>query len=753
MNPISKLRNFSPLVLLISSPIYILGYFTTFLSSAFIGGWDGDGHFAMMLKYSRDIFPNIFGWNAQTDLGMPWPVGYPPLSNVIFAIWERILPWEPQNEFKLLFILLTILTPVLVYFLARQLGFRIPTALLSGFLMMFFLASTASTEFVGGITLRATFGFGLYPQFVAFVFLLGWLIFFLKAGWHNQLLSGVLFAAVVLSNIHVAICAVVLWICIVATKLWINRKESFWPNLFSATGFVLLVILLTAFWLLPLIRNYAYFLSLTQFNLEPGVILPNYWPYWLVLLIGTGIAVVKRFYSIAAVGISAVILLLLSILPIYRILPILPLQPDRILPIAMVLSLFMLPVIVEQIGKLKHQAAVSVVIVIAIFIVTPLPQKGVGGVFKLTEEEAAMTDFVKQFNDGRSLVEAWYDRVPDPDPVHALGQPTHNIIAARLVEQSSHETLISIFRESSFSSPFTQPVRNTFSAVHHDAYGVACWLCDFIHNTAGEFMFEYNSLPLSRKLEQAKLFGIKYFLLRSQQMQGLFKANSEVELLKSFGNWQVFALKGETPKVVSLSRNPVLTFTNLASRERPVDGHDWLRLNEEWLFHGGYEHVLAKNQVNEIDLAPELDDFNSVLISDYKYQNIEAAYQRLLDVSKRGILLLLSSPADPLYQRLTASGANPENHIFIIPRTSNVRVDMGTVLDILDQHNPRLNTVQVALEQNAREIKVSGEAKFVLVKNSYFPEWKSTNSKLYLASPSLMLVDKNQNEAVLKYSL
>src|SRR6056297_336563 len=168
------------IVFLLLIMLFLTGnFFSGYLQSDIVGGWDGQNHYAVVKNYSENIFPNAFGWSFSWNAGMPWPLGYNPFFSYLMAILFHLIPLSSILIFKLFFIILTFLFPVLVYYIAKKIKLEKIYAFLSGFLAILFLTIFPQEISRMGVTIRATFLSGLYPQFFASFLYLIWFYFFI----------------------------------------------------------------------------------------------------------------------------------------------------------------------------------------------------------------------------------------------------------------------------------------------------------------------------------------------------------------------------------------------------------------------------------------------------------------------------------------------------------------------------------------------------------------------------------------------
>jgi len=714
-----------------------------YFTNDILSGWDGAYHYATNKYYSDHIFPDIFGWTNNWYAGMPWPVGYPPLFAYVMAILVRILPFSYVEIFRYMFFLLTLIFPILVYAITIKLKFSKINSLTAGIITIFYLISGGDFAGILGICMGGTFENGLYPQFFSSIILLIWIYIFIDFDKSiiKKILSAIFFTLIILSNVHIAETAFV----IIVVKILILFFKKEYTSILIHILFIIISFGISAFWVFPLVETREYFLtrSIGNVPLKVGIM-----SIFIPLILGSigGIFNFKKKNYIAYIFFSAILIFLVSVLPIYKFFPSLPLQPFRLLPVAYLFFVILSPLGIEKFANLIKdnnffKYGIYLFSIIPFFFFFPEVHKIIGGIYDLKTEDRQLIEFLKTKTDGRSIVEVTEDLIPT-EYLPKNTQPTHFVITAYLGDNSNHQSLWSVFRESSINSPFVQPVRNSFS-YQHESYGVVCWLCTDAKNKGGYRSDEFYGQTTEEKIERAYFMGVKYIAVNSDQQ--VYKLNDVSEdllkLIWQSGRWYVFEIQNEVNYVEVLENEPIYVYTNLNNGEREADSYDWLRLNEEILFWNDYENILVFNKESIIDKDNYLEKFKIVLISDYKYVNLEKAKEKIINFSNLNTVILLEQKGNKLFDELSVS---QNENIFIIERTGDVRNDLKKIIDIAKLKNKvSENDKSINVKNYSNEnikIKIENEGQnFILIKNTYYPYWKSDEAELFMASPSYTL--------------
>lgn len=583
-------------ILFLAALFYFGRLFYTYFNAEMISGWDGGAHYSIAKYYSENIFPKIYGWVPIYYAGMPFPLFYPPLFYIIIAFFSRLFSAPVLLIFKLLIIFLTITFPWLIYWFSKSLGLSRKAAFLSGLLTIHFLSLPTDKGGGLGISIWATFNNGFVTHLLGGWLLFLWLIFFIRINGNKKYfyLSIFLFSAVLLSNAHIILSALVIFFVFALVRTFTSFQKfqtikNYLLNLIFSSGLV-------AFWYLPFLGHYQYSVTETLLPIEFQIVTL----LWSSLIIFSGLgfwfALRKRNLNIVSIGIISLVLLILT-LPIQKLFPGLPIHPSRGLPLLYLFLLILSSHTLFELIRKVQLKPVETFIIYLLFLIPffyntkPIPSYvgssslKVGGVDQLIE-------FMNQFQDGRSMVEV-------VTPLYIQAKKTQQTLLnsstlSALLGSNNQSTIWTVFRESSLNSPFVFPLMNSFSQ-EHEVFGIVCVLCGDLDVTGYEEQFYTQSLL--KHIKRAQLFNLKYFILTKEDTIETFTSSPDFfEKINQFGDWQVFKLKEDSFFARILDFYPVLVFTQLKTKDRPyagLDAYDWLRLNEEWFFQADFDIPFA----------------------------------------------------------------------------------------------------------------------------------------------------------------
>jgi hypothetical protein len=725
-----------------------------------VGGWDGTNHFAISKFYAQNIFPNVFSWTFNWNAGMVFPLGYPPFSYMLLGILNWLLPFKFIIIFKYFFVLVIFSLPVIFYYLSKTLNFNKTESFLSAALFTFFLVSPFYFA-SGGFSFLASFKSGLYSQLLAGMFFLLWIYFFLNIFKNKKyfIYSTIFLFLVLLSNIHVGETALVFLFSFFVGDVFIFKKKNKWK--IYLLHFILSFLLLS-FWSFPLISTLNYFPSITfqsiylAFFFEFPVLIMS-----LFSLFGLAMAVIRKNRIFINIGISSLLFAVLIFFPISSIFKSLPLQPGRIIP-ALFISLNLLSIygLRNLILKFKIFDRYNAVIFVIIFflpwlVYTDRIIKNFNFPYILPSTSSSL-ETLSNLKEGRSTIE-----------VVTNNAPINNYLAAQSPLNSSHQTIWNVFRESTLNSIFTAPLRNFFSK-REESYGVVCGLCDPKRSQ------NIKEKGLDINFEKARLYGVKYFLLRSEDMYKDFLKNPQVELVEIsydyLGKWSLFQLKEDLKYANSLKYEPALVYTDLKSKHREFvgpDAYDWLGMAEYWFESNDFDIILARDGNSIID-QKDLNRFTNLVLIDYKYKNLNDTVEALEKYIENNNLILFvdkNNLDDLAIHFLSIKNDN----LKIIIKSGNVKKDFITLMDFLNNKKQKANHLEIksaslsgnsinisAQSGKGGDIRKENEYNKVYIKSSFFPLWESkdkdNNTNVYLATGAMMLALSEEDSFSLEFN-
>ncbi len=318
--------------------VYSFSFLSQFLKDSellSVGGWDGANHFAIAKVYAEEMFPRLFGWTFSWNAGMVFPLGYPPASYFFLGFLAWLLPFKFVFIFKFLVIFSIIFLVITAYFLPKKFGLNKLESFFSALIFLFFLLSPFSFS-TGGLSFLASFRSGLYSQLFAGPLLVLWLFSFVDAfkSKKNFFWSVILLFLILITNIHIGEAALIIWLAFLIGDYFLFKKYNvikiyFWHFLLS--------FLLLSVWSLPLLINLDYFLN---FTFQPSHFLSFFrFPVFIFLsfaLLGWVFSILNKKRIYFNLGFSGLLLMLTAFLPVNLVFKSLPLQPQRLLPIIII---------------------------------------------------------------------------------------------------------------------------------------------------------------------------------------------------------------------------------------------------------------------------------------------------------------------------------------------------------------------------------------------------------------------------------
>jgi hypothetical protein len=775
--------------------LFLLGFglygevLLNYIFSPIINSWDGQSHLSLNQVYFDTIYPNTFGWIQNWYAGMPFPQFYPPLFYFTTSTLSFITGIELKYVFKTFVALLPLIFPVIVYSSTYKISRAIPVSLAVGLSMILFLGIPDVMGGGLGMTLAATINSGLVTQSLALIFFIIWLGFATtKNNFEIQRnIPEIFFATLILlTNAHVAQAIILITIGIFAYELFSfkNRKTI----LFFYIKYSALVGLLVSFWYFPLFKFYQY--STTK-TMSSAVEFTSY-PTWLYILMFTfllmGITVLVKENKNYALGrlVAAACIGLLWFIPISSVLPSLPLQADRNIPIFLFITFMLGAWSFWHIGKEKLAGKYNFLVSsIPLLVIIPMIFTFAGtsnflGSFprQHSYEIAGIKSYLENKSDMRSSVDAYVSQIPfriDQEVFIDQKQrfrtpgiesmlygntmellPDHYIISALLGESTKHQTIWTVFRESSISSLFVQPLRNTFSYANED-FGTICYLCETPSKE------NLRKQDIKTKLAQAKIFNLGYFVVHEKGNKNWFQENQEYfeQVYQSYP-WLVFKKREVTSFAHIPDSLPVLVFNELKTKDRPENGvsaYDWVRLNELWYEDGTLDPYLVHAGTTLDKITEPLSSFGSMVIINSDKKNIEKSAEIISDYSEstqRPVLVFNSNK-----ELLDELSKNTLDNLIIINPKQDVYQTSSEIFNILENNRVPSTAALISefsQEKNNISIQLSNKDSInsrvpVYLSNSYFPAWKSKdpNDSLFMVSPTMTLIFTNNSYINLQF--
>ena len=710
-----------------------------------VAGFDGTSHAVVGEYYSRAIFPSTWGWMPHWFGGMPFPQFYPPLFYLLTAALAHSLPVSYSTVLKAFVTALLLALPPLSAWTAGRLFHERHARVTAGAFAVFFLTyGGPGSEF--GISVSATLRSGLFTQLLGYVCLLAWLGFFLPAqrSASDRYASCLLLFLTLLANVHVV--PVVAVVCLVSL-VWriqehLSRREAgAWKVPLADHAMLVLVPLAgAAFWYLPLAAYYDYLATMALPSLElQGALRIAATPVALTVVAWLS----ARGRKNSEMQILATICLLtagVSIVPSARLLGSMPIQPFRFFAVFLFLAglpaSYAVVQIVSWLATPAGRAAAWVVLMTPLGCALQLPRGPTANDFGFV----AAADLVPAADLRQIPPRAGIATVEVYTP---SGRPSHFVLNALLAKEG-FDTTYSVFRESAISSVFMTPLRNGLSELG-EAWGVDTFLA---------FDPAFLGQRLDRHLDRARFVGVDRFWVASDGMKRALAGSSRVRLQGRYGQWSLFEFREPAVRGEALAYEPTVFFGPASFKKRAVGAYELTRFQEELLFRGAFDTIIVRANDPSLDTSADLVRFKSAIISDYEYDDIALAFERLERFSRDHLLICVERD-DPLFRRLR-SLAKP-HRIVVVGKSKQEAATLLASRNEIQAALQRLADERIPISQSGarprasvafepRRIHVSlqgggSRSRPVLIKASYFPSWRRSHGDepVYMASPSFML--------------
>jgi hypothetical protein len=804
-------------------------YFVTLPQKRFSKAWDGSGHTLAADYFSSYIFPEASGWLFNQIGGEPFPNFYPPLFYFLTAAASHLGFTDPIKFFV---IVPLIAVPIGVWQLGRIVSKEngLVSAGAAAFVLFLLFDYRFMLRLPAGLDSFSTLQIGLYTQPLGFLLLTLWMGSYLDEKYNGRkiVLSSVLLALTILASFFAAMTAMVFIAAALMVTVWgLIRQKSSVKSQKAALGgqergistdmtdqrglsvtirsislnpwlrkqivMPVVALLLVAFWLWPMVRDYDYFVTRTHSIQIGDYLTPLLWFWIAVAAIGFVIwwkQSTPSFspYLLACLMLAGGLLFSSFLSPAWF-----PMQGPRFLNVLIfLLSVpigFVLAAVFRGVAKLLGELnsrrqevtlrctryTTGVAIFIVLFIFATSPGTGVTQSFYPPEGEPdvnAILQFGRDHRDGRYLVEL-------PSPRDYVAQLDSRAISAYLAMQGN-ETLYGVFHEASVNSLFFLPVINAFSAYPYH-FGISSVLGDDI---------DFAQQPLVKHIERARRIGAKYLVIFTPVMKERLANEASVGRRHDFGRWSVFEIStargtdsaqpsSQSPlatargidshaQVEILPYRPALVVSDFTVKERRRNEHNFIRFVEEQFADGWFDVLLARSPESHIDRLTDLDRFGALIVDAYKYGDEEAAYKKLREFSRSRLLVMLSS-RDRLYLRVKENrgefpyletvecqDVEPGERVNTLEPTyrysnSRLRLEWLSIRVALDRRKVPVTASDSSFVSRsfdhkppriAVDYKSSGDGVEVpvLIATTFHPRWRREDGgKIYAATPFYML--------------
>ena len=796
-------KNLLPVLIVTALPIArSTALIANILDGSRARAWDGTGHFALAQIYNQSIFPDTFGWTHAYFAGMPFPNFYPPLFYWSVALLNHLHLMSFAAAFKLVLITPVLLLPAAVWILAFTLSQRDKLVATAAAIAILPMLIDYHLLHPVGLNHQGTFLIGLYSQPLGFVLLVAWYVVYIRSRrmWHFSL-AAILLALTILANFFGAVVGALL----VATTLLedfigyyrANEKElRDRRNLFFLhLGSPLVALSLTLFWVVPMVNEYAYFVTRPQASPLNELVPRAMWVWYPLAALGIWqwwkrpTAAMRPFLLTCFLLAGSVIFATL-VSPRWF-----PLQTPRFLstlnfllavPVGFAIraGLTRLASAVRENlsdekkilsrnerkiaarGRKRKSAwlevffrapiTISVAAILVIVVLISSEPADYAYVFYKTEGSEqidGVLGFAREHHDGRYLVEVPFVSRPDA----ALdGRAINSFLGVQ-----GNEGLSVVFREASPSSIFFNPLAGAF-AESPDNYGISTVLADDL---------DFVQQPLDRHIDRARFVGVRYLVIATLWIKNFLIQQEAVGARHDFGVWSVFELRERPPdKVRVLPYKPALVVSQFSLKERRSNEYDYVRWAEEQFNDDWFDVLLVRSPESKIERLSDLDNFGALILDTYDYIDENQAFEVLRRFAQTRPLILLSSdsglfhrisdarsefPLVETVQRQVAPAGTPLNALQPEKRygSSSIREEWRAIRRAIERAKiptpagaKLLGDIGQGIIRLDQQSINNNEAVPVLVATTYHPNWRrSDGGAVYAATPFFMLtfVDKS----------
>ncbi len=732
-------------------------------------GWDGSTHLAIGKIYASSIFPGTWGWINQWYIGMPFPQFYPPLFYFLVALASKIfffIKYELIFRFFVLFSLLA--TPCLISFLAYKLSGKKLVTVISGIIAVILL-SYCGPDLNIGVGVGGTINTGLLANSLAFNFFVIWLIYFLKKSWkRTDYFFGVCFlASVFLTNVHLIVPALAFFIVKHVVEIFPLLIKKSWSNVFSVTflryiPYGLIALGLSAYWVLPMFSRYDYF-STTTLNIDQGVVLYyfiifSYLPFFFAVSFIVRRSLGIRYLS-GCIAFLALVVTLDTLMPVYA-----PLPLHVIRWISPIIYLSAIPVadvfvyLYEQCKYRWHNIvwfAFMVLFLIGASYYSLFSYRNTDGIY-----DGALKDGVF---DVASYLKGEAEKKPNSltlvEANTSDGQPKSFALDS-ILGQNNIPTVFSNLRESSMSGLYLTPIRNMFSQ-YPESWGIQSFLAfndSFTKDT-----------PVKTKLSIASYFGISSIVTSSASSTYILENQLKLKKTFSTGIFSVFDIP-ETPIASVVNQPPVAIFSDITLKDRDWNTFSFSRISEEWLSHFDSNDLFVRPNENIIENNPVFDFSKVVVLDSYAYKNHSNALLTLENFVKNNgkVYIILNTENDrqftlDLLDSLSQSYKSnvkgvAHNKGYVGDIFQDVASDISGMSTTITSSTPVNfsidgNRMHITLDSTIyNDTYLSNHKVPILIKRSYFPDWKSLSGDVYLVSPSFILYFPKVSDSYIEFT-
>ena len=714
---------------------------------------DGSGHYAAAQIYDQSIFPDTFGWTNAYFAGMSLPNFYPPLFFWLVSLLHHTGLFSFGAAFKLVLAVPLIIMPLVFWTVAyfqsgKNMHIAFGTAVASATIYGIGEIFQHST----GLDMSSTMLDGFYTQPLGFVLLLVWLLVYLRPrqGVRQFIAAAVLLSLTVLANFFNAITAIIFIASVLSCDIaaWLRTADATQrrqqrTNLLFHFLSPWVAVALAAFWLVPMLSSYQYFVTRPVIRPLSEMITMPLWCWYFLAAAGAVIwwrTPVGRLgpYLLACLIFFIMLIFSGSVAPAWF-----PLQVFRFLPTINFLLCVPVGISLAYVAELYIRRRASwtsksvskpspvkqfipllfaVIAIVAISIASSSKKMTNASAFYTTETYpriSSVLEFAQNRKDGLYLVEVL------PFTPGKLSRSDSLALNAYLGAQGN-ETVSIVYREASPNSSFFNAELNAFS-VYRENFGISSALMadlDFINQ------------PFSQHIKRLQFMGVRYLVIGTPATKDQLSHEDQIVARHDIGGWTIFEIRPIAGPTRSLQYRPALVVSDFTVKFRRHNQYDFIRLAEEQFNDAWFDVLLVRSPERKLDLLPQLEQFGALIIDKYDYEDEAKSIARLKTFAETHTLILLSSDV-PLFSRLRSEIPRA----VVIERPHEDLGDWITAVDPSEHYDGTSirNTwkaIRTALDRGKVAVTPSDQPAPVLIAQTFHPKWiRSDNQPLYAATP------------------
>ncbi len=696
--------------------LFLLTFFkpSLMLSPTTTTGGDMGSHYVIAHYMKTYLLPHgkLIGWYPHWLAGTPMLQYYFVPPYLLMVILSFFIPLE--IAFKLVTVLGIFMLPLATFLAMRLFGFKFPTPILSASLILPFLFIETYSRYGGNIksTLAGQFPYGIS---FALAFLALALVYRGMKTKKYLAISSIVLSLVVLNHIYTAIA--------VGMTFFFLFLEGLIRKKYNELRYIIIVgiisLLLAGFWVIPVFFKFA-------FNSAPRDVFygfPNvariFLPTFLIFYIFALIAIFSPLFTtilnlfrgkkpklqlpsflnlddkvtvIYYYSISAFIFFMLS-------------NHTNLLYVRFLPFLYFTPLILAAIGiqkltsKLRAQLLIPFIV---FFCVSLYLTPGVNEIPYLNQDFRSNPYLSHGVKDVQHWIKWNYEGLESKSNWNTYKEVNDYL---KTLEPSGRVDIEYSSAYNSFGTPRVFEASPIFSekSVMESLLLESSITFPFFFYLQKEvsreawwpgFPIKMPRFNLTKGAQDLKLYNVKYFVASSEKIKEVIKENDNYHFLKKIGQFEIYQLNEDSQYVEPLTREPILVVTD-----------DWRTFSFKW-FPLDY---------NDVPLV-----FSSA-ISDYELEHF-----RLVILDK-----------DVEIKNTNIQTFTPDELLKALESSKELKGDC---------------LVTSNLEEEEISIQTNCLGKPLIVKTSYFPNWMVKGAeKIYLASPSIMLIFPEQENVLIYY--